>query len=149
MANPEAWPELPLTAWRATRDTLRMWIQAVGKIRLGRALPIDHWWRVPGLCDGARHEVSSCRFWPSGAGMGEPIFYSYAYPEATGFLSAPLSAAAARYSREFGEFIFPYDAVRQTADPDAALLEFLEGTYDAAAGPAPWDRASLERRATS
>ena len=31
-----------------------------------------------------------------------------------------------------------------TADPDAALLQFLETTYDAAANCARWDRAALE-----
>ena len=38
-----------------------------------------------------------------------------------------------------------YDAVREAPDPDAALTEFLESTYEAAAGLAGWDRAALER----
>ena len=301
MANPETWPELPLAAWRDTRDTLHMWTQIVGKIRLAQAPPINHWWQVPlyvtarglttspipygervfeigfdlighrltiatsdGAVDGFplrplavadfyreimacsralgldiriwttpveipdpvpfekdhahaaydpdfanrfwrvlvqadrvltafrgrflgkaspvhffwgsfdlaatrfsgraapphpgapgvadrvtreaySHEVSSCGFWPGGAGMEEPVFYSYAYPQPEGFAEAPVRPAAARYSREFGEFILPYDAVREAADPDAALLEFLQSTYDAAADLARWDRAALER----
>jgi hypothetical protein len=47
-----------------------------------------------------------------------------------------------------GEFILPYDAVRQAAAPDEALLDFLQSTYEAAATLAHWDRAALERAAT-
>ena len=42
------------------------------------------------------------------------------------------------------EFVLPYDAVRTAADPDRALLEFLQSTYVAAADLASWDRAALE-----
>jgi hypothetical protein len=41
------WPALPLDAWRGTRDTLHMWTQIVGKIRLALATPLNHWWHVP------------------------------------------------------------------------------------------------------
>ena len=301
MSNPEAWPSLPFAEWRETCATLHMWTQIIGKIRLARAPPVNHWWQVPlyltgrGLttspipdterifqisfdfidhrltietCDGktdgfalrpqavadfygevmerlrslgldirvwtnpveipdplpfeqdrlhaaydpdyanrfwrillqadrvftgfrARflgkaspvhffwgsfdlavtrfsgrrapphpgapnvadrvtreaysHEVSSCGFWPGGAGMERPIFYSYAYPPPAGFAEAPVRPAAAYFSRDFGEFILPYDDVRQAADPDEALLEFLQSTYEAAADLAHWDRAELER----
>ena len=43
----EAWPAMPLEAWRDTRDTLHMWTQIVGKIRLKLAPPVNHWWHVP------------------------------------------------------------------------------------------------------
>lgn len=39
----------------------------------------------------------------------------------------------ARYNEELGEFLHPYEAVRSARDPDAALLEFLNSTYEAAA----------------
>lgn len=301
MANPESWPELPLAAWRGTRDTLHMWMQVVGKIRLAQAPPINHWWQVPlyvtarGLTtspipygerafqidfdfiahrltiatsDGAKdgfalrpltvadfydelmqhlralgldiriwtmpveipdpipfeadrthaaydpdyanrfwrvlvqadrvftafrarflgkaspvhffwgsfdlavtrfsgraapphpgapgvadrvtreaysHEVSSCGFWPGGAGMEEPMFYSYAYPQPGGFAEARVRPEAAFYSRDFGEFILPYEAVRRAAAPDGVLLDFLQSTYEAAAALAQWDRGALER----
>ena len=74
-------------------------------------------------------------------------FYSYAYPEPAGFAQAPVRPDAAFYSSELGEFILPYDAVRQADSPDRALLEFLQTTYEAAANLAGWDRASLERAA--
>jgi hypothetical protein len=34
--------------------------------------------------------------------------------------------------------------MRRAADPDAALMAFLQSTYDAAADLAKWDRAALE-----
>ena len=37
-----------------------------------------------------------------------------------------------------------YDDVRRADSPEAALLEFLESTYDAGARLAKWDRATLE-----
>ena len=43
----EAWPALPLEAWKETRDTLHMWTQIVGKIRLKLAPHVNHWWQVP------------------------------------------------------------------------------------------------------
>jgi hypothetical protein len=92
-------------------------------------------------------EVSSCGFWPGGAGMEEPIFYAYAYPAPPGFDAAPVQPSAARYSRDFGEFVLPYEAMRLAAEPDQALLAFAQSTYAAAADLGRWDRARLERAA--
>jgi Family of unknown function (DUF5996) len=298
----EDWPDLPLAAWRATRDTLHLWTQIVGKIRLAQAPMINHWWQVPlyvtsrGLTTspmpyGARsfeidfdfvgqelriavddgradafplvprsvaafyaelmerlralglavaiwpmpceienpirfdadeahaaydpdyanrfwralvqatrvltafragflgkvspvhffwgsfdlavtrfsgrlapphpgapnvadkvtreaysHEVSSAGFWPGGAGLEQPIFYSYAYPPPPGFAAAPLAPAAASWNGALGEFVLRYDAVRRAASPDDVLLQFLNSTYAAAAERGQWDRAALERR---
>jgi Family of unknown function (DUF5996) len=41
------WPPLPLREWEATRDTLHLWSQVVGKIRLALAPMENHWWQVP------------------------------------------------------------------------------------------------------
>ena len=40
-----------------------------------------------------------------------------------------------------GEWLLPYDAVRAAADPEAALMSFLQSTYRAAADLAAWDPA--------
>ena len=40
------WPRLALDDWTATRDTLHMWTQIVGKIRLAQAPMVNHWWQV-------------------------------------------------------------------------------------------------------
>jgi hypothetical protein len=42
-----AWPELPLEAWKDTYATLHMWTQVVGKVRLALTPRINHWWGVP------------------------------------------------------------------------------------------------------
>ncbi|MGA7341493.1 MAG: DUF5996 family protein [Terracidiphilus sp.] len=103
---------------------------------------------MPGLPDRVTrdaysHEVSSCGFWPGAPGI-EPFFYSYAYPEPHGYAACSIAPAQASYSAGFGEFILPYEDMRQSADPDAALLEFLQSSYEAAAVCAHWDRDALE-----
>jgi len=45
--KPESWPALPLEAWQETRDTLHMWTQIVGKVRLALSPHVNHWWEVP------------------------------------------------------------------------------------------------------
>jgi len=42
----EAWPSLPLEEWRETYDTLHMWTQIVGKIRMAFSPLINHWWET-------------------------------------------------------------------------------------------------------
>jgi hypothetical protein len=115
----------------------------------GRAAP-RHPGGIPNLPDDVAqeaysHEVSSAGFWPGGGGPIEyPAFYSYAYPAPDGFAEAKVTPAEAFFSKELGEFVLPYDAVRSASDPGAALMEFLQSTYDAAANLAKWDRKALE-----
>jgi hypothetical protein len=87
-------------------------------------------------------EVSSAGFWP---GIDRPAFYSYAYPAPDGFSLARIEPEAAMFDTQLGEFLLPYDAVRSSTDPDAALLAFLQSTYEAAANLAHWERSRLER----
>jgi len=89
------------------------------------------------------HEVSSAGYFPAGGTEG--AFYAYAYPEPEGFADYPVEPEAAHYDGQMAEFLLPYEAVRTAADPDAALLAFLQTTYAAAADLAGWDRAALER----
>lgn len=115
----------------------------------GRRAP-SYQGKVPGVAlsvmqEAYSHEVSSAGFWPGGGGIDYPCFYSYAYPEPEGFRTLPLQPAAASFSEQMKEFLLPYDAVRQAADPDAALLAFLQSTYEAAARAGKWDRNELER----
>jgi Family of unknown function (DUF5996) len=112
----------------------------------GRTAPVHK--SMPGLPDRVTrdaysHEVSSCGFWPGAPGV-EAMFYSYAYPEPPGYAEYPIAPAAAAFSKDFGEFVLPYEAMRTSADPDGALLEFLQSTYEAAANLGKWDRDALE-----
>ena len=42
-----AWPELPVAQWADTRDTLQLWTQIVGKVRMVNTPLVNHWWNVP------------------------------------------------------------------------------------------------------
>jgi Family of unknown function (DUF5996) len=113
----------------------------------GRRAP-DHPGGIPNMADWVTreaysHEVSSCGFWP-GSSSVEPIFYSYAYPAPSGFGDYPIQPQQAFYSSDMGEFVLPYEAVRQANNPDALLLDFFQSTYDAAANLGNWDRAALD-----
>jgi len=101
------------------------------------------------MVEAYSRECSSAGLWPGGGPVPEPAFYAYAYPEPPGYAERPVKPAAAFYQREMREFILPYEQVRTAADPDEALLGFLQSTYEAAAEAGRWDRAALERQGAS
>jgi len=111
----------------------------------GRPAPL-HKGGIPGLPDAVTreaysHEVSSAGFWPGNDAYPRAAFYSYAYPAPAGFDAARVEPAGAVWSAEMGEWLLPYEAVRSAADPDAALMAFLQTSYRAAANLAHWDAA--------
>jgi hypothetical protein len=164
-------PEYAQRFWRVLLQTTRVFTVFRARF-VGKVSPVHLFWgamdlactrfsgrtapehpSMPGLPDRVTrdaysHEVSSCGFWPGAPGM-EAMFYSYAYPEPAGFKEYAIAPAAASFDKNFGEFVLPYEAMRQAADPDAALLEFLQSTYEAAANLAKWDRAGLEVEPTA
>jgi hypothetical protein len=91
------------------------------------------------------HEVSSAGFWPGGGDITGPAFYSYAAPEPPGFATRPVRPEKAFYHPQLKEFLLLYDDVRTAGSPRAALMDFLESTYAAAADAGNWDRKVLER----
>jgi len=136
---------------------------------LGKASPVHFFWgsfdlvvtrfsgrrapRHPGgvphlsdavACEAYSHEESSAGFWPGSGAVDYPAFYSYTYPEPSGFRASKVLPAAAFFHEALGEFILPYDAVRMAENPDEMLLDFLQSTYEAAAISAKWDRDTLE-----
>jgi hypothetical protein len=113
----------------------------------GRPAP-PHPGGIPHLPDAVTREaysqeVSSLGFWPGNAASPTPIFYSYAYPEPSGFPKSKIQPAAAFYEPKLREFLLPYDEVRTAENPDEVLLEFAQGTYDAASTLGNWDRDAL------
>jgi hypothetical protein len=135
---------------------------------LGKASPVHFFWgsfdlavtrfsgrtapppksHTPNVADWAMaeaysHECSSCGFWPGNGGFGQAAYYVYAYPEPDGYGDAHVTDGA--YNKDVGQFILPYDTVRNAHDPDMLLLRFLQETYAAAADLAKWDRKALER----
>jgi hypothetical protein len=76
--------------------------------------------------------------------MDGPAFYCYAAPEPAGLAREPVRPSSAFFHPELKEFILMYDDLRKADDPEKALLQFLQSTYEAGAVLAHWDRAELE-----
>jgi hypothetical protein len=91
------------------------------------------------------HECSSVGFWPGSGSLLAPAYYAYTVPAPSGISRVPVRPDAAHFDRQLGEFILLYDDVRKAVDPRAALLDFLQSTYEAGADLAHWDRHALER----
>jgi hypothetical protein len=162
-------PDAAARWWRILIQADRVMKRFRGRF-LGKASPVHFFWgsfdlaatrfsgrRAPRHGGGApncpdyvmveaySHECSSCGIWPGGGDLRGPTFYSYAYPAPAGYAERRIGPETARYSQELGEFILPYDAVREDASPDEALLQFFQSSYEAAADLGRWDRAALDR----
>jgi hypothetical protein len=134
---------------------------------VGKVSPVHYFWGAPDLActrfsgrrapihrggapncgdwvmvEGYSHELSSCGFWAGGGEEG--AFYAYAYPEPDGFAEHEIANPDGYYYKEGGQFLLPYEAMRRARNPDEALLDFLQSTYEAAAIHGRWDREALE-----
>ena len=102
----------------------------------------------PGLdsiqAEAYSHEVISAGYWPGNGGYGRAAFYAYAAPAPEG-LPIAVFRGKGGFNAKMGEFILDYADARDSEDPAATVLGFLEETYSAAADLAKWDRASLDR----
>jgi len=90
------------------------------------------------------HEVCSAGFWPGGGVVDGPAYYCYTVPQPPGLDTERVRPPAAGWNSQLSEFILMYDDVRGANSPEQTLYEFLEGTYEAGARLAKWDRATLE-----
>jgi hypothetical protein len=139
---------------------------------LGKASPVQFFWgsfdlaaarfsgrRAPAYSGGTppnvhvhvmheaySHELISAGFWLGSADVPRAEFYAYAMPALAGLADAQVRPDAAEWNVSRGEFLLPYEAVRVSPDPEAALTAFLTSTYDVAADLGRWDRALLEER---
>jgi hypothetical protein len=86
-------------------------------------------------------EVTSFGFWFGDDTFPEPAFYAYAAPEPIGLEGAPLRPRAADWAAHNGSHLalYRYNDARAEADPRAAVLDFYESAYRAAAERAGWD----------
>jgi uncharacterized protein DUF5996 len=164
-------PNAALRCWRLMVRADRVMKAFRGRF-IGKCSPVHFWWGgfdiactrfsgrpapphpggVPNIPDYVNreaysHECISAGWWPGAKGgpVDTPVFYAYAYPEPPGCPEARVRPRGAQYHPVMREWILAYNVVRKAPDPDAALTEFLESTYEAAAGLAGWDRAALER----
>lgn len=60
------WPDLPLEAWEPTYQTLHMWTQIAGKIRMALHPPMNHWWHTTLYVNPRGLTTNSI---PSGSGL--------------------------------------------------------------------------------
>jgi hypothetical protein len=45
--GPNRWPSIPVADWQDTRETLQLYSQVVGKVRMVNEPLTNHWWNVP------------------------------------------------------------------------------------------------------
>ncbi len=91
------------------------------------------------------HECSSVGWWPGGGPFQDAAFYAYNAPAPEGYAQAKVELSNAFFSKDFGEFILPYEDVRSALAPEKMLMAFMQSTYEAGANLAHWDREGLER----
>ena len=150
--------------WRVLRSSERV-LQEFRSRFIGKCSPVHFFWGSFDLAvtrfsgrpapprpeadpitrEAYSHEVISHGWWPGQGLLGTPAFYSYTVPIPDGLSEAKLRPEQAFYSRDMSEFLMFYDDVRNAPDPDEALMEFCQSTYEAGADLAQWDRAALER----
>ena len=113
----------------------------------GRPAPL-HAGGIPNCPDWVMQESASREeivvgWWPLADAPG-PAFFAYTYPEPEGYRAAAVRPAGAFFDGGFGEFRLPCESLADAPNPDAAVLDFFQSTYDAGADLAGWDRTALE-----
>jgi len=157
-------PEYVNRCWRILRSSDRV-LQEFRSRFIGKCSPVHFFWgsfdlavtRFSGRAappkpeadpitrEAYSHEVISHGWWPGHGPLGKPAFYSYTAPAPEGLSEAKLRPEKGFYSKDLSEYLLLYDDVRNAPDPEAAVLDFCQSTYEAGATLANWDRASLER----
>ena len=155
-------PEYANRFWRILAHAAIVFEQFRGRF-IGKCSPVNFYWGSFDLAvtrfsgrpapprpgadlitrEAYSHECISAGFWP-GSGFKGPAFYSYTAPAPDGLQNQPIPNGF--YSTDLSEFVLMYDDVRNSNSPKDHLMQFLQGTYEAGANLAKWDRASLERR---
>lgn len=133
-----------------------------GRFR-GKVSPVSFWWGTfdlsvsrfsgrpvepPAEWDiirrvGGDAEQACVGFWPGNEQLREPAFFAYTYPKPAGVEEASIGPKGAGWNPSIGEFILPYESVRQSPDPRRAILEFAESTFEAGTSRQRWDPALL------
>jgi hypothetical protein len=72
-----------------------------------------------------------------------PYFYGYIFPQPPNVEQLQIAPAAASWSDAIKEWVLPYRAVRDAADPAAELRSFLDAIYEQCFAAAGWDRTAL------
>lgn len=87
-------------------------------------------------------ELMNVGFYP-GDDKTEAFFYGYIFPQPEAAAGLPIAPATASWSDAIKEWVLPYDAVRTSTDPVAAIGAFLDAIYSLCVSVAGWDRNAL------
>lgn len=150
--------------WRALSQIATVFEEFRGRF-LGKSTPVHLFWhsfdlaltrfsgkKAPPMEGGTNadreaysHEVISFGWWAGDDQVREAAFYSYTAPEPDGVETQPLDPSEAVWNEAGGSHMafLTYEAVRQSADPRATLLAFLESAYQAGATKAGWPVADF------
>jgi hypothetical protein len=151
-------PALANSWWRIVLSTQRVMQVFHGRFK-GKTQPIGLMWGTLDIRDvryngkpaspGANadyirrnamnEELVEVGWWSGSTAYPKPAFYSFTYPQPHGIETAQVSPSASRWDSAMGEFLFDYDDLRKSRDPDGDLLSFFESTYHAATERAGWD----------
>ncbi|HZO93530.1 MAG TPA: DUF5996 family protein [Candidatus Baltobacteraceae bacterium] len=72
-----------------------------------------------------------------------PFFYGYIHPEPPNAPGLAIAPDAASWSDALHEWVLPYESVRRSSDPAAAVNAFLDALVGHCFDAAGWDRAAL------
>jgi Family of unknown function (DUF5996) len=102
-------PELPLEPWEPTKETLHLWVQIVGKVRLAATPPQNHWWNAPLYVDTRglttrRLRSEGCDFDVSFDLVAHELVVRTSRGEVESFPLADGLSVAAFYERLFAAF---------------------------------------------
>lgn len=84
-------------------------------------------------------ELIEMGWWSGTVDYPRAAFYSFTHPQPSGIESVPIKPAHAQWSSVMREFVFDYDDLRKSNDPDGELLSFFQSAYEAGAACAGWD----------
>jgi hypothetical protein len=140
-------PELPLAEWEATKITLHLWAQIVGKIRMASTAPLNHWWNVPlyldvrGLTTRRMHARSGITF--------EIVFDFVDHRLVVATNGGAVESFALADGLSVTEFDERLHATLARLDVDVAIRESPYGVPTATPFPADREHASYDAEAVS
>lgn len=84
-------------------------------------------------------EQLNAGFWPGDDATPEARFWAYIVPQPKGCDVAPIRPSPAGWVEQMSEWVLPYEEVRASEDPRAAVLDFLRSVYALAVTLGGWD----------
>jgi hypothetical protein len=126
----------------------------------GRSTPVNAWWGTFDIAvnffsgrladppsddfimrNGGDAEQIAIGWWPGDPKHEQAAFFAFAYPAPDGFGDADLSPAAGHWDAQLGEYVLPWDDIRESPDPHAAAVEFARSAFRHACAVCGWDPA--------